>query len=149
VRLAPWHRRSFYVGFAITWLSGALWIIEEYIKNVELGPVRTPLQTVSMKIHGAGALLSLVLIGSLLIHVRRGWAQKANRWSGSLVIMINCALLFTAWLLYYETNDTWREVSSVTHWVLGLATLPLIYLHIFYGRKKAKKNIEWKIDGRR
>ena len=134
VSLDPWHRRIFYSGFAVTWASGALWIIAQWLKDPDLGPVRTPVQTLAMQIHGAAALFSLLLLGTMLTHVRRGWAVKANRWSGGSMIAVNAALILTAWLLYYSTGDAWREWSSTLHWVFGLAALPLIAVHIRTGR---------------
>ncbi|MGE5220638.1 MAG: DUF4405 domain-containing protein [Chloroflexota bacterium] len=134
VRLEPNHRRIFYLSFGIVWLTGALWIAAEWFKDPELGPIRTPLQTTSMKIHGAAMLVYLALLGTLSTHVRRGFALRANRWSGSFVIGVNAVLTLTGWLLYYISDDTARQWSSVTHWAIGLAILPLLCTHVFLGR---------------
>ena len=134
VRLEPNHRRLFYLVFAILWLSGALWLVAEWRKPGDLGPVRTPVQTLSMKIHGAAMLGYLAMLGTLWTHVRRGFALRANRLSGTLVIGVNVALLLSGWMLYYVTEDVLREWSSLIHWSIGMATVLLLSGHILLGR---------------
>ncbi len=139
VRLAPFHRRLFYIVFGILWGSGALWVLIEWFKDPELGTARTLLQTLSMKIHGAIMLVFLAMLGTLLAHVRRGWILKANRLSGCFNIGINALLALTGWLLYYITDDTARAWTSLIHWSIGLSALPLLYGHIWLGRAWASK----------
>lgn len=139
VRLGPFHRRLFYSVFGILWGSGALWLLVEWFKEPELGPARTLLQTFSMKVHGAAMLIFLAMLGTLLAHVRRGWVLKANRLSGCFNIGINGLLALTGWLLYYATEDTAREWTSLIHWSIGLAALPLLCGHILVGRGWAAK----------
>ncbi|HEY7168747.1 MAG TPA: DUF4405 domain-containing protein [Candidatus Binatia bacterium] len=138
VRLEPLHRRLFYIAFGILWGSGALWVLIEWFKDPELGAARTLLQTLSMKIHGAAMLLFLAILGTLLAHVRRGWILKANRLSGCWIIGLNIILAVTGWLLYYLTNESFREWSSAIHWSIGLAALPLLSGHIYLGRRSTR-----------
>jgi len=139
VRLEPFHRRIFYSVFGILWSSGALWLLIEWFKDPELGAARTPLQTFSMKIHGAVMLIYIAMLGTLMIHMRRGFALRANRLSGSFVIGLNAILTLTGWLLYYIADDTARQWSSVTHWVLGLVILPLLCTHVLLGQTWSKE----------
>jgi hypothetical protein len=139
VRLAPLHRRLFYIVFGILWGSGALWVLIEWFKDPELGTARTVLQTLSMKIHGAVMLVFLAMLGTLLAHVRRGWILKANRLSGCFNIGINALLALTGWLLYYITDDSARAWTSLIHWAIGLSALPLLYGHIWLGRAWANR----------
>ena len=138
VRLEPSHRRLFYFIFAMLWLSGALWLISEWLKPADLGPVRTPLQTLSMKIHGAGMLGYLAMLGTLWTHVRRGFALRVNRLSGTIMIAVNAALIFSGWILYYVTSDAWREWSSLLHWSMGLAAILLLSGHVLLGRRSSR-----------
>lgn len=140
VRLEPFHRRIFYGMFGILWGSGALWLLIEWFKDPALGVVRTPLQTFSMKVHGAAMLVFLAMLGTLLAHVRRGWMLKANRWSGGFNIGINAILAITGWLLYYLGDESGREWTSLIHWSIGLAALPLLCAHIYLGRAWARKS---------
>ena len=134
VRLSPAHRRFLYLTFAILWLSGALWLVAEWFKDAELGPTRTPLQSQSMKIHGAAMLVYLAMLGTLWTHIQRGFALQANRLSGSLVIAVNAVLTVSGWILYYLGDDMARDWSSLAHWIVGLAVLPLLIGHILLGR---------------
>jgi hypothetical protein len=134
VRLEPWHRRVFYAAFAILWGSGALWLLIEWFKDPELGAARTLLQTASMKVHGAVMLLYLALLGTLMTHIRRGNALKANRLSGFATIALNIVLALSGWLLYYVSDDIAREWSSKIHWIIGVLALPILCAHILAGR---------------
>ncbi len=134
IRLEASHRRIFYLTFGILWLSGSLWVIAEWLKETDLGPVRTPLQTQSMKIHGAVMLLYTAILGTLWTHIRRGFALRANRLSGTWMIGGNAALIVSGWILYYIGDDRLRQWASLTHWTIGLAMLPLLLGHLQLGR---------------
>jgi hypothetical protein len=136
VRLSPAHRRFFYLTFGILWLSGALWLVAEWANDSDLGPTRTPLQSQSMKIHGAAMLLYLSTLGSLWTHIQRGFAWRANRLSGSVIIAANVVLAVSGWILYYLADDRVRQWSSLVHWALGLTILPLLIGHILLGRAR-------------
>jgi len=133
VQLEPWHRRLFYIVFGVLWGSGSLWLLIEWFKDPELGAARTLLQTVSMKVHGATMLVYLAMLGTLIVHIRRGTALKANRLSGFTMIALNGVLALSGWLLYYVSDDAVREFSSTIHWAIGLIALPLLCAHILAG----------------
>jgi hypothetical protein len=151
VRLEAWHRRVFYFAFGILWGSGGLWLLIEWFKDPELGPARTLLQTASMKLHGAAMLLYLALLGTLMTHIRRGNALKANRLSGFSIIALNVVLALSGWLLYYVSDDIAREWSSKIHWIIGVLALPLLCAHILAGRGWTARllNAEQPIDLRK
>ena len=142
VRLEPLHRRLFYLVFGILWGSGALWRFAEWFKSSDLGPPRTPLQTLSMKVHGATMFIYLAMLGTLLMHIRRGTALRANRLTGFSMIAINGILALTGWMLYYLIDDTLREWSSVIHWTIGISTLLLLVTHIQLGKGWATKFLD-------
>ncbi|HVO96139.1 MAG TPA: hypothetical protein VMT22_25005 [Terriglobales bacterium] len=142
VRLEPFHRRIFYSVFGILWGSGALWLLIEWFKDPELGAVRTLLQTFSMKVHGATMLVYLALLGSLLTHIRRGTALKANRLSGFSTIALNGILALSGWMLYYASEDAFRQWSSTVHWTIGLASLPLLCGHVLLGRSWTARRLD-------
>lgn len=134
VRLEPLHRRLLYLSFGILWGSGALWLLVQWFKDPELGAARTLLQTFVMKLHGAAMLIFLAMLGTLFTHVRRGWILKANRLSGGFNIGLNSLLALTGWLLYYTADESARQWASLVHWSIGLAALPLLSAHIWFGR---------------
>lgn len=139
VRLHPLQRRLFYFVFGILFVSGVCWLIEESLKDPELRPGRTGLQTLSMKIHGAAMLVYLAMLGGLLTHVRLGLALRNNRLSGFSIIALNATLALTAWALYYLSDDVLRQWSSTLHWVIGASALPLLIAHVLLGRRSALK----------
>ena len=134
VRLGPVHRKLFYIVFGAVWGSGFLWLLVEWFKEPELGGARTLLQAFSMKVHGGAMLLYLIMLGSLMTHIRRGTALKANRFSGFLVIGLNGILALSGWVLYYGSEDVLRQWSSLIHWTIGLSALPFLGAHILRGR---------------
>jgi hypothetical protein len=142
VQLEPWHRRLFYIVFGVLWGSGSLWLLIEWFKDPELGAARTLLQTVSMKVHGATMLVYLALLGTLIAHIRRGTALKANRLSGFTMIALNGVLALSGWLLYYVSDDAVREFSSAIHWAIGLIALPLLCAHILAGQGWSAKLLD-------
>ena len=142
VRLNPLHRRLFYLVFGVVWGSGFVWLVAEWLRDPSLGPARTPLQILCMKTHGAAMLVFLAMLGTLLSHVRRGFAVKTNRLSGAYTIGVNGALALTGWLVYYVTEDAARQWSSVIHWSVGLSILPLLYAHTQLGRRWANRLTE-------
>jgi hypothetical protein len=95
-----------------------------------------------MKVHGATMLVYLALLGTLIAHIQRGTALKANRLSGFTMIALNGVLAVSGWLLYYVSDDTVREFSSTIHWVIGLIALPLLCAHILAGRGWSAKLLE-------
>jgi hypothetical protein len=149
VRLEPFHRRIFYSGFGVLWGSGALWLLIEWFKDPELGGARTLLQTFSMKVHGATMLVYLALLGTLLTHIRRATALKANQLSGFSIIALNGILALSGWFLYYTSVDTFRQWNSTIHWAIGLASLPLLSGHVLLGRGWTTRRVDGNQDARR
>lgn len=144
VRLEAFHRRLLYISFGILWGSGTSWTLVQWFKDPELRTTRTVLQTFAMKIHGAAMLIFIVVLGTLFTHVRRGWILGANRLSGCFNIGINILLALTGWLLYYIADDSARDTASLIHWSIGLASLPLLSAHIWFGRATSdrKRNLD-------
>ena len=146
VRLEPFHRRIFYSVFGVLSGSGALWLLIEWFKDPELGGARTMLQTFSMKVHGATMLVYLAMLGSLLTHIRRATALKANRLSGFSIIALNGILALSGWFLYYTSEDAFRQWSSTIHWAIGLASLPLLCGHVLLGRGWTSRRLDGNQD---
>jgi hypothetical protein len=139
VRLEPFHRRLIYVIFGVLWFSGAIWVVVEWLKDPELEAARAPLQTASMKIHGASMLIYLPMLGSVLTHIRRGVALGSNVLLGFSLIGLNAALVLTGWALYYVSNDSLREWNSLIHWVIGASTLFFLIAHVLLGRRSSAR----------
>jgi hypothetical protein len=138
MRLSSTHRVWFYASFALLLASGTLWVVFHYFIRVrgEFGVVAHPLQIWWLRLHGAAAMLSVAVLGSLLpIHVRRHWHQGKNRLAGTVAGAIALLLIVTGYALYYLSSEALRPWISTGHWLLGLAALPLLLVHIHSGRR--------------
>lgn len=90
-----------------------------------------PWAAVLMRVHGALAMLTLVLIGTLATqHIPAGWASLKNRWSGILLLGAMAWLVVSGYLLYYAGGESLRRVASQSHLWVGLAAGVMVGLHI-------------------
>ena len=92
-----------------------------------------------MKIHGAAAMAILIILGSMLLHVRRGLSLKRGRSLGLFLIFLFLFLTITGWFLYYLGDDHWRDIASIVHWAVGLGLPLILAVHILWGRKVPQK----------
>jgi len=138
MRLSHGHRRWVYWSGAALFASGALWLVFHYFlrQHGEFGETPHPLEVWWLRLHGACAMLALVVTGSLLpIHVRRGWHQRKNLLAGSVVVAVVLLLIASGYALYYYGGEEARPLISAFHWIVGLgAPLTLIW-HILRGRR--------------
>lgn len=89
-----------------------------------------PRAALLMKIHGAAAMLALVLGGTLIAHhIPNGWTSLKNRWSGVLLLAVLGWLAASGYLLYYSGSDALRFFASQSHLWVGLAGSVVVVLH--------------------
>ncbi len=137
LRLSFRQRSWLYGSFAVLLLSGvAWWVLNKWFPiETDVGPQPNPLQPWLLRLHGAAAMVALVVMGSLLPnHVRTGWRAHRNRFSGGGIIAFCLALTVTGYGLYYASNDALRSATSLTHLALGLAFPVALIWHIRRGR---------------
>jgi len=112
------------------WVSGSAWLLFHYCLTPRdaSGLPGDPAQPWALKVHGAFAFFA-VWIGGLMwgVHVVKAWHVRRHRWSGGALIGALLWLMVSGYLLYYVGDDRYREIISLTHWILGLL-LPLAYL---------------------
>ncbi len=120
-RLPVVQRVLLYVVLLALLVTGVAW------ETLDAGPAASFL----MKIHGALAMLALILVGMLLVHhVPAGWATLKNRWSGGFLLGILGWLAASGYLLYYSGSDAVRAFASQSHLWLGLAACIIVGWHI-------------------
>ncbi len=132
VRLPRWQRSATYASFTSLFLTGTFW----WMLDLQRGenPANAP-QVWLLRLHGLAAMLVLICFGALLTnHVRIGWAVQRNRWLGGTMVALTVLLTTTGYALYYTVGDTMRLSASWIHFCIGVATLPLLTLHIWRGR---------------
>jgi hypothetical protein len=138
MRLSTGHRKWIYWSGAALFATGALWLLFHYFlhRHGEFGEAAHPLEIWWLRLHGACAMLVLLVLGSLLpIHVRRGWHQRKNLWAGGIVSAVALLLIASGYALYYYGGEEARPWISAFHWVLGLGTPVLLVWHIWRGRQ--------------
>jgi ABC-type nitrate/sulfonate/bicarbonate transport system permease component len=67
--------------------------------------------------------------------VRRAWVVRRNRFSGLTVATAFALLVFSGYALYYLVDETTRPPVSILHWIVGLALVPMLVVHIATGRR--------------
>ena len=137
MRLALSLRLWLYASAVLLWASGTAWLFAHYFQSARSYPAG--LAAASMKIHGAAAMLLLVLAGVVVaLHAPGAWRERKNRGSGLVMAAALIGLAVTGYLLYYAGGETARSLASVGHWLPGLV-LPVIGLwHGLAGRRSRR-----------
>ena len=141
LRLSHRHRRWLHSTFAVLFLSGAIWWILHRWFQVDngLGPVPHPAQHWLIPLHGAAAMVALIIIGTLIpLHMKRGWRAGLNRRNGITLIAFIVLLTLSGYALYYSGSEGMREFASASHTGLGLAFPAMLLWHILNGRRSRR-----------
>lgn len=141
MRLTSGHRQWVYWTGAGLFASGALWLVFHYFLEAqgEFGPTPHPLEHWWLRLHGAAAMLALLVVGSLLpIHVRRGWHQRRNLRLGIALSSALLLLTLSGYALYYFGGEDARPWISVLHWGIGVLSPLVLIWHITSGRSQAR-----------
>src|SRR5262245_38299982 len=104
MKLSTGHRRLVYWSGAGLFASGALWLVFHYFVRTQgqFGDTAHPLEIWWLRLHGASAMLVLVVVGSLLpVHMRRGWHQRKNLFAGCVLATLELWLIASGYALYY------------------------------------------------
>src|SRR5882672_6962057 len=123
MRLSPRHRVWLHTTFAALFLSGTgWWVLHRWFPAAtEFGPQPNPAEHWLIQLHGAAAMLALVIVGTLIPHhMKRAWRAKLNRGNGVLLIAFIVALTLTGYGLYYAGGESLRAAASFAHIAFGL-----------------------------
>jgi len=138
IQLSHRHRAVLYLSTLALLVTGAAWAWLHYFHRVEgeFGPEFSPVEPWLLKAHGAAAMISLLVIGSLLtVHVKRGWQAGLNRRSGTGLLTTFGVLIATGYGLYYLSDEKLRGLTSNIHLWIGLALTLLLIAHIVLGHR--------------
>jgi cation transport ATPase len=139
IRLGRSQQGWVYGTFAVLAMTGLAWLLLHHFVSIpgEFGVARHPLEIWSLRLHGAAAMVFLVVIGTLLpLHVRRAWRMRRNLATGIAMLAVNATLVATGYALYYAGSESLRSSSSVIHWGVGLGAVALMATHIVVGRAR-------------
>jgi hypothetical protein len=118
---------------ALLFFSGAAWAWFNYFLTAEDVAAA---KAWAMKIHGAAAMATLVLIGTILTaHVRFAWRAKRNRGNGVLFLSTFGILTVTGYGLYYAGGERLWAWTSWIHLGVGLVVPILLVVHILLGKR--------------
>jgi hypothetical protein len=140
MRPPRWQRWSVHATVLALLASGVAWLIAHYGMRAagELAAPH-PLEPWSLRLHGIAAYAFLLAFGSMsAVHVVLGWRARRNRGSGAGFVLAATLLFVTALGLYYGPESA-HATTSMLHWGLGLALLPLLWLHIVIARRHARR----------
>ncbi len=129
----PLQKKMLYATSALLWVSGTIWLFFRYFIQGK-GDFNSPSyaeQATCLRIHGAAAIVFLIVFGALLYHILPGWRQKYQRPSGLSLIVTCVFLIITGWGLYYMGNEYYRNLVSVIHSILGFLLPAIIFFHVF------------------
>jgi hypothetical protein len=132
LRFARTRRYTIYFVSTGVFITGILWLIYHYFLRTPgpFGFQNNPLEIWWLQLHGGFSFASLWIFGLLWsIHILRGWKMRWRRWSGGSLVAAALLLTITGWGLYYFDSREVREVTSIIHWVIGLISCGLFFLH--------------------
>lgn len=138
MNLPRWQELAVYVSAAVLLLTGVAWLIlDTWVRTEgEFGPEQAPAEHWMLIAHAVGAYAFLVALGTILpVHIPLGWRQRRNQVSGVSVLTLCAILSLTALGLYYVGEDIARSWASLVHWVVGLAAVPILLIHVMRGRR--------------
>lgn len=83
--------------------------------------------------------LMIGFIGSLwTIHIRNHWRRNENRTGGVLFMLLWAIIIVSSLLIYYASDETLSQNSSLIHSLLGLFVPIALMAHRFSGKKTLK-----------
>jgi hypothetical protein len=136
LQLEPLFRRALYVVFAVLFVTGAVWLVADAMKDGASGERWQTVAANLLMAHGGAAMAALLLLGALVpLHMGRGWHARRNRVTGAAMVTFNAALILTAFGLYYLGSEMLRPWASALHIGAGLALPVLLAVHIAVGRR--------------
>jgi cytochrome c biogenesis protein CcdA len=137
LRLKSTFRRSIYAAFAVLFITGAVWLVADWQKDISPDEVWQQLAATMLMVHGGAAMVTLLVLGALIpIHLLRSWRAAKNRISGSIMVAFNAVLIVTAFGLYYLGSEAVRPWMSWIHIAAGISVALSFPVHIFLGRRK-------------
>lgn len=134
IRLKRAHRYFLYATLALLFFSGVAWACFNYFAVLP-NEFESTSKSLAMKIHGAAAMVILVLIGTLLnAHVKFAWRDGRNRINGALFLGAFAILTLTGYGLYYVGGEKLRAWTSWIHLAVGLFLPFSLLIHVWLGR---------------
>jgi hypothetical protein len=133
IKLSPRHQGWIYAIFALLFATGVVWLVAKrwLATPGEFGETASPLAPLAMQLHGAAAMVFLVLVGTLLQgHVRQAWNARRSRLTGGGMLAGVALLVASGYGLYYLGGEETRAAVSLVHWAVGLVLPVWLVWHV-------------------
>ncbi len=135
-KLSGPHKLWVYSVTLLVYLTGVVWAWLHYLAPRPQDFGVHPAEPWILKLHGAGAMIILVVLGTLLPgHMRFAWHARRNRPNGIALVAFLGFLVLTGYGLYYLGDERLRSWTSWSHLAVGVALPAMIILHIWSGRR--------------
>lgn len=137
--LGYWHRRWAYAVLAFLFATGlGHYVLHGWCSvRGDFGPAPNPLKPLVLRLHGAAAMLGLVVLGSVIpTHINRFWRLGRNRGPGGIFLICTLLLVVSGYGLYYFGGDESRRISRLLHIAIGFLALPAFFVHLLRGRRR-------------
>lgn len=125
-KMPHWQKWFVILGIISCSLSGVIYHIGHQLQIYRAVLGSHPI----LMLHGVGAMLATLALGSTLpFHIKAG-LQSKRRWvSGISQLSFLGLLMITGALLYYGSEDL-REFAINLHWGIGVLFFSIFILHI-------------------
>lgn len=137
IRLSPRHEWAVYGVSALVFGTGAIWAAVHFFLSApnEFGAA-SPAESFLLKAHGAAAMATLVLLGTLLpTHMKFAWRAGRNLRSGLTLITVFGFIVLTGYGLYYVGGEQLRAWTSTAHLWVGLLLPVVLGVHVWRGKR--------------
>jgi hypothetical protein len=139
LRLDPRFRWAVYAALAALFVTGAVWLMTDALKDSPNGEFWQQVSAELLMIHGGVAMVTLLLLGALIpTHLLRAWRSRQNRIAGATMAAANALLVVSAFGLYYAGSDVLRAWISDLHSAVGLIVPVVLVVHIALGRRSVR-----------
>ena len=124
--------------FALLLLTGIAWLVANF--GIDDPEQQAPWLNWSMRLHGAGVIGSIFLLGALwTLHIRHAWLRRRNRAAGAVFLACALLLVLTGYGLYYFNGERLRDITQWGHWVAGGLLGILFLVHLLAGRAEREE----------
>ena len=139
LRLDRRLRFALYGAISALFVTGAAWLWAIALKDGPEGELWQAIAAKLLMLHGGAAMTMLIVFGALIpLHNQRAWRAGKNRKTGSVTAAFNLVLVVTAFGFYYAGSDVLRKWLSDIHIAIGLSIPPMLFFHIWSGRRAMK-----------
>jgi hypothetical protein len=141
-KLATWQIWLLSLSGTGLWLTGGAWLLLHYFgqRQGEFGPEMSPLEPLTMKLHGLVLIPALLGIGGMFVaHIPKGWGHERQRIAGIALCLVLAVLILSGYMLYYVGGEALRDWTSLIHWSIGIGLPAIFAWHYINGLRARRK----------